>query len=341
MRLANLVRTAGSAAALGLVLFWWWNLSGTFGPLPKHVTTEAGEFTLGPEPPIARTEAGGVVCDGAFYLVGGIGPLAETYASTVRFDPASRVWTTLADLPRPINHPGVACLDGRVHVVGGFGPLGLRPRGFMLARWDPLDTTYVYDAPARRWRTGPLLPEPRGAGGIAVSGGALYYVGGIGPARTDTSDLFRLRSGASGWESLTPMATARDHLRLESIGPFLFALSGRRDDLRFNLPDVERYDVVHDRWQPAAPIPVARGGLGSTVLGGRIYTFGGEFPWSCHAGMESYDPSADAWRKEADLPEARHGIQAGVLEGRLHLISGGRHPRVSVSAIHRIFTPGR
>ena len=135
------------------------------------------------------------------------------------------------------------------------------------------------------------------------------------------------------------MPTPRDHLRLEPIEEALYAVSGRKDDLRFNLDSVERYDLETRSWGPVAPHPVPRGGLASVVLGNKLYTFGGEFTWRCHDGIEVYDPATDRWREIGRLPEARHGIVAGVLDGQVHLVSGRRHPRISVSRIHRVFRP--
>jgi hypothetical protein len=85
-----------------------------------------------------------------------------------------------------------------------------------------------------------------------------------------------------------------------------------------------------------ADIPVARGGFGTLVHNGMIYAFGGEWAWTCHDGIERYDPSKNLWEACGSMPEARHGIVAGVLEGRFHLVSGGRHPRLSASGIHRV-----
>jgi hypothetical protein len=174
-----------------------------------------------------------------------------------------------------------------------------------------------------------------------VARGALWYVGGISPAREVSADLFRLDLERGIWQKMAPMPTPRDHLRLEAVDGALFAMAGRKDDLRHNYPANERYDIAAGTWSRAADIPTARGGLGSAVVDGRIYTFGGEMLWSCLDAFERYDPATDAWERLGRLPEARHGICAGVIGGRIHLVSGGRRPRVSASDIHRILTPVR
>lgn len=332
------VRLVVAAAVFGSGLIWWWVFSLGL-PLSEKVVNTAGAFQLAPQNPIPRTEAGGAACEGAIYVVGGIGPRAQTLVSATAYDPSTRTWKSLPDLPEPISHAGVVCAMGRLYVVGGFGPIGIRLRGFMFARWDPLDSVWIYDPRAARWSSGPKMPGGRGAGGIAVARGAIWYVGGIAEDREVSADLFRLDLATNSWERKAGMSTARDHLRMEAVGERLFAISGRKDDLRFNLSAVERYEIETGAWTRAADFPNPRGGLASAVLGGRIYTFGGEHVWTCSDQIERYDPDRDVWESVGTLPEARHGIVAGVIDGDFHLVSGGRRPRISVSGIHRVFEP--
>lgn len=231
------------------------------------------------------------------------------------------------------------CADGKLYVVGGFGPLGIRLRGFMFSRWDPLDTVWIYDPRAARWNAGPRMPAPRGAGGVALAAGAVWYAGGIDQERQVSADLFRMDLATGSWERKAPMGTARDHLRMEAVGGRLYAISGRKDDLRFNFAAVERYDIEAGTWTRAADFPEPRGGLSSAVVGKRIYTFGGEHMWPCSDRIDRYDPARDAWEPVGRLPEARHGIVAGLIDGRIHMATGGRHPRISMSGIHRVLEP--
>ena len=325
-------------ALMGLGIAWW-NYS--LGPLPlrKNVANEAGGFSLAKPVPVPRTESGGTVLNGRFYLVGGLGARGQTLTSFMEFDPSKDAWRRLPDLPQPINHPGVVAAGDKIYVVGGFKPLGIRPHGVMLADWRPLDTLYVFDVRENRWSKGPPMPEPRGAGGVALSDGAIWYAGGINQTRNISSGFFRLDLSAGTWRTMPPMPTARDHMRLEAVGSGLYAISGRQDDLRRNLAVTERYDIAGERWTRAADIPTARGGMATVVWGNSIYAFGGEYPWTCLDEVDRYDVENDKWEVLGPLPEARHGIVAGAMDDGIHLVSGGRHPRISISGIHRIFKP--
>lgn len=339
----RLIKVLAWLAVAGLIApgtwLWWWHFSQSLFPLDDHVVNSAGTFSLGASLPVPRTESGGTVCDGKFYLAGGLDAFGRTLSSFMAYDPASDQWDTLPNLPRPINHPGVVSDGEKIYIVGGFDHLGFRPHGFMLARWDPLATLFVYDPAAGEWSRGPDLPEPRGAGGVCVADGAIWYVGGINPAREISNELFRYDLFASRWTTEPSMPTKRDHFRMEAVEGKLYAISGREDDLRKNLSVVERFDIESGMWSRMAEIPYARGGFGSAVIDGYIYTFGGEYVWTCLTNIERYDPREDRWETVGELPEGRHGICAGVLNGRVHLVSGGRHPRLSISGIHRIFVP--
>jgi len=325
---------------IGLSLFYllWMNSWRPY-PIKSSVETPSGLYTLAPSVRVPRTEAGGVAYQDYVYLAGGLNQWAGSLQSFTRYDTARRRWEKLPDLPQKINHPGVVAIHDKIFVIGGFGPLGIRLRGFMFADWNPLADVYIYDLKTRNWSKGPSLPSPRGAGGVAVGDEAIWYVGGINADKRIDASFFRLDLKTMLWERRAAMPTARDHLRLEFVDQALYAISGREDDLRHNLRVVEKYDLSTDLWSRAAPIPIGRGGFGSAVYSGKIYVFGGEKVWKCLKAVERYDPVNDRWETLDGLPIARHGIVAGVSGDNIHLISGGRHPRVSVSGIHQIFTP--
>lgn len=323
----------------GFLFYLYWGLSLSPFPLRLTLRTPTGLFETRASLPTARTESGSTVCQGKIVIAGGLNSFAQTLTSVQIYDPVTDVWTDGPDLPEPINHASLTSLGDTVYVVGGFGPLGLRLRWFMFARWDPLPTVYKLHLPSGQWITGAPMPVPRGAGGIALVDSVIWYVGGIDENREFTNTSFRYDIRTNRWSEGPPMTTRRDHLRVEAVGHTLYAISGRQDDLRLNLSTVEALNTESLTWKTCASIPIARGGLGSVQLDGKIYTFGGEMTWTCLDQLERYDPATDSWEVLDPLPEGRHGIQGAVVNGVIHLISGGRHPRVSISGIHRTFTP--
>lgn len=327
----------GTIFAVTFYLVWM----RSWGPRHGQVNHDLGTYAWKKDLPLPRTEAGGTSLQGKFYVVGGIDSLAQTFSDLQVYDPALDSWNRLADFPRPINHPGVVADDHFLYSVGGFGPLGIRVRGFMFARWDPYDQLERFDPAANRWTSLARMPSPRGAGGVTLGGGKIWYVGGIDPERNLSKQLFAYEIATNTWEEMPPMKYARDHMRLEYYEGAIYAISGRRDDMRFNLGHVEKFDIATRTWTKLPPIPTPRGGFGSAVLDGKIYTFGGESVWTCFDTVEALNLSTETWEAFPALPEARHGIIAGTIGNSIHLISGGRHPRVSISGLHRTFSPAK
>src|SRR5215472_1584767 len=78
-------------------------------------------------------------------------------------------WSTHAALSLgPRQEMGVAALDGKVYVVGGFDGSG-----------QPVATVEVYDPARDRWTQKASLPAPLHHVNVAAVGSKLYVVGGL------------------------------------------------------------------------------------------------------------------------------------------------------------------
>jgi N-acetylneuraminic acid mutarotase len=120
----------------------------------------------------------------------------------------------------------------------------------------------------------------------------------------------------------------------------LLAIGGRVDgDPGRNLAVTERYDPVTDAWHTGAPMPTARSGSASAVLGGRVFVMGGESGTRTFGAVEAYDPARDAWTTHAPLPTPRHGFGAIVWDGRIHTLVGSPTPGGDRSGLVEVFDP--
>jgi N-acetylneuraminic acid mutarotase len=120
----------------------------------------------------------------------------------------------------------------------------------------------------------------------------------------------------------------------------LYAIGGRVDgSYSRNLATNEAYDPATDRWQPRAPLPMARSGIAAAVHDGRIFVFGGEAPSGTFNQVEAYEAKSNGWSTHAPMPTARHGLGAVTVGGRIYVISGGPTPGASSSAANEIFVP--
>lgn len=90
-------------------------------------------------------------------------------------------------------------------------------------------------------------------------------------------------------------------------------------------------DLLHpsrNRWTNLAPLPTARGGVATGILGPKIYVFGGEGnPANGSRGVfsnnEVYDTRTNTWEELAPMPVPRHGTGAVGIRGVIYIPGGG------------------
>jgi Kelch motif protein len=136
------------------------------------------------------------------------------------------------------------------------------------------------------------------------------------------------------------MPVPRDHLGAAAVGGKLHVVGGRLDgSYARNLDAHHVYDPASNQWVAAAPLPTARSGVAATVLGSRLFVFGGEAPTGTFGQVEVYDVTVGRWSTLAPMPTPRHGLTAIAFEGRIHVLSGGPQPGGSYSAVHEVLSP--
>jgi N-acetylneuraminic acid mutarotase len=254
------------------------------------------------------------VLDGQLYVAGGIAQLGATPALHV-YDPAGGSWRSLAQMPEPRHHFGMAALDGRLYASGGYRDL---PFGADTARAE----VWAYDVEADSWSEIADLPAPRAAHAMVALDGRLYVVGGVG---REPATVYAYDPRIERWTALsTPLPTLREHLTAVEIDRRIYVIGGRWSG-QGNLATVEILDPARGTWSAGADMPTRRGGLTASVLDGRIHVTGGEdlSTGDTYPAHEVYDPAANQWATEAAMPTARHGLASGAIGGRWYVVGGG------------------
>ncbi len=190
-----------------------WSLDTTSGTLRRLDLKKAGATweQVGQGP---KVQSPGLAAHGGkIYLIGGMQPqnkegekpVLKSTSHAMVFDPASKQWSNLPDLPAPRSSHEIAILDGRLYVVGGW----------------PLDTSKTSDKPDDRHATRPFydamwvldlaspvkwetLPQPpqRRAIALVASKGKLYMLGGMNPKNEVTADADVYDVAAKTWSKL-------------------------------------------------------------------------------------------------------------------------------------------
>jgi hypothetical protein len=164
----------------------------------------SGKWSDGPTIARPRGAGGAVTYKGKYFLVagnvGGHGEQAEVKAWFDVYDPRTKEWTELADVPHPRDHFSAAVLGDKLYVAGG------RDTGvadFFNAVEPAVD---VYDFGTKNWTTlGATFPSPRGGTLASLHGDRIAYGGGEGKGMAyGDFHLFDGTAFTQGPDLLTP-----------------------------------------------------------------------------------------------------------------------------------------
>jgi N-acetylneuraminic acid mutarotase len=273
--------------------------------------------------PRARAEHSVVALEGMLYVVGGgvedasgkdkqgggASALVEVY------DPARDQWSRRSQMPRALTHVGLAALDGKLYVAGGFVADIHR---------DAQPDAFVYDPRTDRWQALPPLPKPRASVGLVALNGRIHAIGGRAPndALQADHDVFDPATGR--WTSAAPLPVARDHLVAVVAKGRIHVIGGRTGDYTDVTAHHDVYDPATDAWQPAPPMPTPRSAMAAALHRDTIVVYGGE----CRGGNtyfenEGYDLGSRRWRALQPM-EGRHGFGAATVANRIYFVAGAR-----------------
>jgi N-acetylneuraminic acid mutarotase len=289
--------------------------------------------TLAPLPGGPRQECGTAAAGGKVYVIGGLLNDGTPTDRVEIYDPALDAWTDGPALPQPLHHPNVTAIGDRVLLVGAMGD------GFVAG--DVL----VLEPGATNWT--PLAPMPagseRGAAAIAAIDGRIYLAGGHRGSSVGDASVFDPATG--DWQTLPPLAVARDHLAGAALGGRFYAISGRQNgQLR---GEVDALDPATGTWESLAPIPTPRGGIAAAVIYDRIHVLGGEGSTATSTGVfdehEVFFPSSEpsgSWLPATRMKTARHGIGAATVGDRIYVPAGATLQGLGAVDVNEAFLPG-
>ena len=280
------------------------------------------------ELPVPRTEVAGAQWRGQLAVAGGITRDGAASDLVHLYDAGAGAWRPAPALPLPLHHAGMAVLDDRLYVAGGYtnGPgqdWRVQARVLSLGPGDD------------RWREEPPLSAPRGAPGLAAAGGVLVVMGGEANGRPlATTELFD--SARRSWRPGPALARPREHLAAAAAGGRVYAIAGRTAT-GGNFKVVESLDPAGGPWRAEPELLEARGGIDADEVAGRLCVAGGEEPAATIASVECLD--GGRWTTVSRLARPRHGLAVVALGDGLHVVAGGERPGLSVSGIHEVVKP--
>lgn len=263
--------------------------------------------------------------DGLLYVFGGYTDnsyLPKSKRADV-YNPQTNRWTKLPEMPMAITHAGTATDGANIYLAGGVVGSGA---GDILTA-----TTAVwrYNIATQQWSSIPSLPEPRGAGELALVGRNLHFFSGTGLDRYITEDEHWTLAldGGTQWIPAPPLPNPRNHLADAVVDGKLYVIGGQHghNETLVTQRSVHVYDPATRSWTERAPLPAGRSHIGGTTVArdGQIYVFGGE---EYHGTPEEevfvYNTRANTWTRATALPKPRHSGIATIINGTIYYTSG-------------------
>ncbi|MDX6644156.1 MAG: hypothetical protein QOD76_2118, partial [Solirubrobacteraceae bacterium] len=85
-------------------------------------------------------------------------------------------------------------------------------------------------------------------------------------------------------------------------------------------------DPSANSWKKLRSMPTPRGGLGATIVQGRLMAIGGETPTKALNTVEGYDIGKDTWSTLPSMKVGRHGMAAAVIGQSVYALDGAISP---------------
>ena len=210
-----------------------------------------------------------------------------------------------APLPSAVQEVAAASTATRFYIIGGYDATG-----------SSVSSVFVYDG--ARWADGPTLPIAVNHPAAAALNGNIYVAGGF-TSGSATSRVFRLAPGASMWQEVASMHTARAATAVLAIGRYLYAIGGIAGTTQIG--SVERYNPTTDTWTDITQMPRPRNHVAGYVDGKYACVAGGREPATSNA-VDCLDTTTTTWKPGIPLPVPTSGAAAGIVDGVLS-VSGG------------------
>jgi hypothetical protein len=279
-----------------------------------------------PGGPVQETAA--VVVDGDLYVIGGIDDRRVTRDDVRVYDVEEDTWSEAPALPLPLHHANAAVVGGTIYVAGALRS-DFAPIGFVWS-WTPGDPDWV-EGTAMREGT------ERGAAAVGVVDGLLVVAGGLAGNSVGLVSTYDPARGE--WDDQPfDLPVRLDHGTGQTVDGVFYVIGGRTDGTSGNSDAV--YAYVDGAWEERSPMPTARGGIGSGVVGGKIVVVGGEGNADARSGVfpqvELYDPAEDEWSALPDMRTPRHGMGAAGIGDALYVPGGADQIGLGAVATHEI-----
>jgi len=173
----------------------------------------------------------------------------------------------------------------------------------------------------------PVTPQPtvhpaaRVDAATASADGHLFMIGGRGQGGELTSVV---SFDGRVWSDLPPLPESRRGAAAAVLPDGRLLVAGGESGGQ-PLGSVRVLEPEADAWTDGPPMPHAQTNMGSAVIDGRVYLFGGSVPERAQAVL-IFDPDAGTWTIGASMPVAASRVAVAAVDGAAYLFGGRTEP---------------
>lgn len=292
-------------------------------PPDPDPATEKLSWTSTTSNPVGRAEAFGGNVRGYLYIFGGYSDSTFVPVTTVnRFNPTTRTWTKMNDLPEGLSQSATAISGSTMYFAGGYVANGTKQTFATRKVWKYDSTTDTYSE--IDW-----LPEARGVGALALWNNRLFYFGGSDINRADTTKCWMLDLSlvTTSWTQIASLPVKTNRAGVAVVNNKIYLIGGQQlyDSNAIYQSGVYAYDPVNDSWSQKASLPSARSHIMAStfVRNDKIIVAGGEGVGRAKLSkVDQYDPSKNEWTSLTSLPAARFSGVGDVFGDKLLFSTG-------------------
>jgi hypothetical protein len=256
-------------------------------------------------------------------------PSPTTLPEHFALDPHAGTWLRGPSLPQPRQDAAAAVLDGRIYVIGGFGPNSeSTSTNFVLEPPAGTDMSPAPDqpippiVPLGAWTQARPIPEAVDHAAAASLDGYLYVAGGS-IEKMVTNKFWRYDPIEDDWVSLPPLPTPRYGAVMQAVNGKLYLIGGAAshgDDET----SIEIYDPSTRSWSVIEnELPAERYAPASAMFGDEIAVVGGRGRAEQNfTSCDLYDPKHDKWTACSSMNLARSGFGLACVDRHLFAIGG-------------------
>ncbi|MEV7320207.1 kelch repeat-containing protein [Streptomyces sp. NPDC093970] len=282
-------------------------------PLPTDGTLQApGSWQSLPNYPEVVMDNAVAGYQGRTYSLGGMNQLLYSKITdhAYVYDPATAVWSRIADLPQAVALSAAAFVDGTLYETGG---QTIRPGSDAS---EVVRETYAYDVAKNTWSRRADLPKGLVATATAVLDGHLYVIGGCASGcQANESSVYRYSPRADRWTRVADLPVAAMWSSCAGLGAEIVCAGGA-------VPDGDSwkisgstyaYNPHTDAWTQLADMPYGMFAAAATngangelqITGGQMISDQGQVATN---ETLQYDPVSNTWDHLPNAPQAAYRV---------------------------------